>query len=47
MRRRGDTVRYTVPEIDKMLTRGESRTDWAAVKAMTEDEPEASIAAGR
>ena len=45
MRRRGDTVRYTAPEIDKMLTRGASRTDWAGVKAMTEDDLEASIAA--
>ena len=27
-----------------MLARGESRTDWAAVKAMTEEELEASIA---
>ena len=28
-----------------MLAHGESRTDWAAVKAMTEEELEASIAA--
>ena len=28
-----------------MRARGESRADWAAVKAMTEDELEASIAA--
>ena len=45
MKRRGDTGRYTAEEIDEMLARGESRTDWAAVKAMTEDELEASIAA--
>ena len=45
MKRRGDTVSYTAEEIDEMLARGESRTDWAAVKAMTEDELEASIAA--
>ena len=45
MKRRGGTVRYTVAEIDEMLAHGESRTDWAAVKAMTEEELEASIAA--
>jgi hypothetical protein len=45
MKRRGDTVRYTTEEIDEMLARGESRTDWAAIKAVTEDELEASIAA--
>jgi GMP synthase-like glutamine amidotransferase len=45
MKRRGDTVRYKAEEIDEMLARGESRTAWAAVKAMTEDELEASIAA--
>jgi len=47
MKRKGDTVRYTVAEIDEMLAHGESRTDWAAVKAMTEEELEASIAADR
>ena len=36
-------VRYTVAEIDEMLRRGESRTDWARVDAMTEEELEASI----
>ena len=45
MKRRADTVRYTAEEIDEMLAHGESRTDWAAVKAMTEEELEASIAA--
>jgi uncharacterized protein (DUF4415 family) len=45
MKRRGDTVRYTAEEIDEMLARGESRTDWAAVKAVTEEALEASIAA--
>jgi uncharacterized protein (DUF4415 family) len=38
-------VRYTAEEIDEMLRRGESRTDWAKVDAMTEEELEASIAA--
>ncbi len=45
MKRKGDTVRYTAEEIDEMLARGESRTDWAAVKAVTDEELEASIAA--
>ena len=45
MKRTGGTVRYMAEEIDEMLARGESRTDWAAVKAITEDELEASIAA--
>ena len=45
MKRKGDTVRYTVAEIDEMLAHGESRTDWVVVKAMTEEELEASIAA--
>ncbi len=38
-------MRYTAGEIDVMLARGESRTDWAAVERMTEAELEASIAA--
>lgn len=45
MKRKGDTVRYTAEEIDAMLARGESRTDWAAVKRMTEEDLEASIVA--
>lgn len=45
MKRKGDTVRYTAEEIDAMLARGESRTDWDAVKRMTEEELGASIAA--
>jgi uncharacterized protein (DUF4415 family) len=36
-------VRFTAKEIDDMLLRGESRTDWARVDAMTEEELEASI----
>jgi uncharacterized protein (DUF4415 family) len=36
-------VRYTEQEIDEMLARGEDRTDWARVDAMTEEELEASI----
>ena len=45
MKKRGDTVRYTAEKIDEMLARGESRTDWVAVKAVTEEELEASITA--
>lgn len=45
MWKRGDIVRYTAEEIDEMLRRGEDRTDWARVDAMTEEELEASIAA--
>ena len=45
MKRRGDTVRYTVEEIDDILARGESRTDWEAVRGMTEQELEAIRAA--
>lgn len=36
-------VRYTAEKIDAMIARGESRTDWARVDAMTEEELEASI----
>jgi uncharacterized protein (DUF4415 family) len=45
MKRKGDIAHYTAREISAMLARGESRTDWAAVKAVTEAELEASIAA--
>jgi uncharacterized protein (DUF4415 family) len=45
VRRKGDVVRYTAEEIDEMRRRGEDRTDWAKVDAMTEEELEASIAA--
>jgi uncharacterized protein (DUF4415 family) len=45
MKKKGDIARYTAEEISEMLARGESRTDWAAVKAMTAEELEASIAA--
>ena len=45
MRRKGDTVRYTTEQLEAMRQRGESRTDWAKVDAMTEEELEASIAA--
>ncbi|CAN5785529.1 BrnA antitoxin family protein [soil metagenome] len=35
-------VRYTGEEIDEMIKRGESKTDWARVDALTEEELEAS-----
>ena len=37
-------VRYTAEEIDEMLARGESKTDWERVNNMTEEELEAAIA---
>jgi len=36
-------VSYTAEQIQDMRARGESRTDWARVDAMTEEELEASI----
>src|SRR6202007_2798088 len=45
MKIRGDTVLYTAEEIHEVLARGDSRTDWTAVKAVTEGEVEASRAA--
>lgn len=36
-------VRYSSKEIDEMLRRGESLTDWAKVDALTEEELLASI----
>lgn len=37
-------VRYSAAELKAMVERGESRTDWERVKAMTEAELEAAIA---
>jgi hypothetical protein len=45
MRKFGNIVRYTAKELDELRQKGESRTDWARVDAMTEEELEASIAA--
>lgn len=36
-------VRYTAAELDEMRRRGEDRTDYARLDAMTEEELEASI----
>ena len=43
MRRYGNTVRYTAEELEEMRKRGEGRTNWEAVLALTEEELEASI----
>ncbi|MGH2618341.1 MAG: BrnA antitoxin family protein [Thermomicrobiales bacterium] len=43
MAKSGRIVRYTADEIDDMLRRGEDRTDWARVDAMTEEELETAI----
>jgi uncharacterized protein (DUF4415 family) len=43
--RKNDTVRYTAEELEAKRGRGESRTNWAAVDAMNEEDLEASIAA--
>ena len=45
MQKKGDLVRYTAEELREMRRRGETYTDWAKVRAMTEEELEASIRA--
>jgi len=45
MKKKNDTVRFSAEQLENMRRRGESRTDWARVDAMTEAELEASIAA--
>jgi hypothetical protein len=40
----GNIVSYTAEELEQMRARGESKTDWARVDAMTEAELEAAIA---
>ena len=44
MKKEASIVSYTVAELEAMRARGESRTDWARVDAMTEEELEAAIA---
>lgn len=44
MRRKGNIVSYSAEELKAMVERGESKTDWARVDAMTEEELEAAIA---
>jgi uncharacterized protein (DUF4415 family) len=36
-------VRYTVEEVEAMVARGESQTDWARVDALTDAEIEAAM----
>jgi uncharacterized protein (DUF4415 family) len=43
MTRDSTTVRYTAAELDAMIARGEDRTNWERVDALTEEELEASI----
>jgi uncharacterized protein (DUF4415 family) len=45
MAKKRDIVRYSAEEIENMRRRGDSRTDWAKVDALSEEELEASIAA--
>jgi uncharacterized protein (DUF4415 family) len=44
MAKKENTVTYTDKQIRKRLARGEDRTDWKRVDAMTESELEAAIA---
>ncbi len=44
MRKSGRIVRYTQDEIEERIARGEDRTDWARVDALSEAELEAAIA---
>jgi uncharacterized protein (DUF4415 family) len=45
MAKKNDIVRYTAEDIASKLARGEDRTDWAKVDAMTEADIQAAIAA--
>lgn len=36
-------VRYTIEEIEEMIANGESKTDWARVNAMTDEDIMAAI----
>ncbi len=45
MRKKSDTVRYTAKQIESKVARGEDRTDWRKVNAMTGKKLEASIRA--
>ena len=44
MSKKEHIVRYSDEELRAMMPRGESKSDWAAVAAMTEEEIEAAIA---
>lgn len=45
MAKKPHIVKYSAEEIDDMIRRGESRTNWARQEAMTYDEIEALVAA--
>ena len=45
MRRKNDTVRYTAKQIKARIARGEDRTNWDKVDAVTRTKLEASISA--
>jgi uncharacterized protein (DUF4415 family) len=45
MAREGRIVRYTAEELAEMRRRGEGRTDWERLRAMSEEELEALIRA--
>lgn len=45
MARKDETARYTADELEAKRRHGQSRTNWAEVDAMREQESEASIAA--
>ncbi len=44
MGKQGTIVRYSAEELRAKIARGEDRSDWARVDAMTEEELEAAIA---
>ena len=43
MQRNGNIVRYTSDELDEMVRRGETYTDWARVDALTDADIAAAI----
>ncbi len=43
MKKNERVVRYTAEEMEEMVRRGESQTDWDRVRALTDEEIEASI----
>jgi uncharacterized protein (DUF4415 family) len=43
MKRNGSIVRYADKELDEKVRRGETLTDWDRVRALTDEEIEASI----
>jgi uncharacterized protein (DUF4415 family) len=44
VRKKGNIVRYSAEEIDAMIARGESKTDWPRIMAKTEEELAADVA---